>query len=297
LTVSLINRLSAAAAAGAQVMTQFRLKLVGNQLTAQLNKKIAAFKEQSQDPMIPILQNQEKTLINRQKQYTAAQTQFSGNGSALADLGLQLGNLAAAASAGDAATFDATLAVANSDIEILQIAPPLAGLQPDGTAILKTAGLGIQSSASYNLSTPAGQAQATSDIQGAQSLVQQASSSTTLNLQITSSVSQALQGQISDLARQVSNKQTTEIGNAADQISKLKQQTQTEFHLVELAFGSVGQTAGVLTSVQNAANSLAPPPGSILSLLVGSSTGPTLGVANLSPIAPPTVGSKVSTQA
>jgi len=290
-TNSLINSLANAAALGAQNAAQFRLKLIGQQITAQLNKKIAQLKEQSQDPTIPLLQQQAATLNQQKTAYDQALTQIGNNGTTLGDLSIQLANLANAAAQGDAATFDQTLSAANTDVSILQPVPPLAGLLPDGVNSLLSNGLGIQSSATYNLSTPTGQAQASADIQAAQSFIQQIASTNTTNQEIGSSISQSFQGQLSAISDQISNKQISGLTAAATQVDKLNQQAKTEFHLIELQFGNVGQTGSILSNAQNA-NNIAPPPGSVISLLVGNSSGVALPVANL-----PLLGSNVSTSA
>jgi hypothetical protein len=294
LTVSsLIDKLALASIASAQAMTNFRIKLVGDQMTAQLNKQIAKFKDQTNDSMIPRLQAQANALTKQQNAYTAAQGQYSQNGTLLSDLTLKLGTLATAAQAGDAATFDATLQSANSDVHNLALVGFLPGFQPDGVLALKTKGLGIQSSATYNLSTLAGQAQAVSDIQAAQKVEAQIFAQTSQNQTIAGSIEQALQGQISAISDHVSQRQFSVLSTGATEIAKLKQQNQERFHLVELAFSNVGQSASILTSVQNALN-LAPTPGTIISLLVGSTGNPTLGVANLTT---GTIGSTISTRA
>ena len=291
MTNSLINSLANAAALGAQNAAQFRLKLIGQQITTQLNKKIAQLKEQSQDPTIPLLQQQAATLNQQKTAYDQALTQIGNNGTTLGDLSIQLANLANAAAQGDAATFDQTLSAANTDVSILQPVPPLAGLLPDGVNSLLSNGLGIQSSATYNLSTPTGQAQASADIQAAQSFIQQIASTNTTNQEIGSSISQSFQGQLSAISDQISNKQISGLTAAATQVDKLNQQAKTEFHLIELQFGNVGQTGSILSNAQNA-NNIAPPPGSVISLLVGNSSGVALPVANL-----PLLGSNVSTSA
>jgi len=294
LTVSsLIDKLALASVASAQAMATYRIKLVGDQMTAQLNKKIAQFKDQTNDSMIPRLQAQEAALTTKQNAYSAAEAQYSQNGMVLSDLTLNLGTLAKAAQAGDAATFDATLQSANNDVDSLAVVGFLPGFQPDGVLALKTNRLGIGSSTAYDLSTPAGQAQALSDIQAAQAAEGPIFAQTSQNQTIAASIGQALEGQISAISHQISQRQFAVLSTGATEIVKLKQQSQEQFHLFELAFSKVGQSASILTSVQNALN-LAPPPGSIVSLLVGSTGGLTLGVGNLTT---GTIGSTISTKA
>jgi hypothetical protein len=290
-TNSLINSLANAATLGAQNAAQFRLKLIGQQITAQLNKKIAQLKQQSQDPTIPLLQQQAATLNQQKTAYDQALGLIGNNGTTLGDLSLQLANVANAASQGDSAGFDQALSAANTDVSILQVVQPLPGLFPDGVSSLLSNGLGIQSSATYDLSTPAGQAQASADVQAAQSLIKQIAGTNTTNQEIASSISQSFQGQISAISDKISNKQIAGLTAAATQVQKLNQQAKTEFHLIELQFGNAAQTGSILSNAQNA-NNIAPPPGSVISLLVGNSSGVALPVANL-----PLLGSNVSTSA
>jgi len=80
--------------------------------------------------------------------------------------------------------------------------------------------------------------------------------------------------------------------DGAAQVDKLNQQAKTEFHLIELQFGNVPQTGGILSSAQNA-NNIAPPPSSVISILVGNNSGAALPSANL----PTLLGNNVSTSA
>jgi hypothetical protein len=302
-TSSIINKLAQVAGASAQAMVNYRIQLVGNQLTAQLNKRVAQLQAQSNDAIIPSLQSRAKALTQQDNGYTATQAPLSQNGAILADLTLQLGNLAAAALASDSAAFDQTLRSATTDVDNLALVPFQPGFQPDGVLPLKGKGLGIQSSATYDLSTPAGQAQATADVDAATRVAQQIFSQTTQNQAIATSADKALQGQLSAISDQISQRQFHQLGDAALEIAKLKQRTQQQFHVIELAFGGVGQSASILTSIQKA-NDTAPSPGSIVSLLVGSTGGPTLAIGNVVPVAAPVTvpsassrGSTVSTSA
>jgi hypothetical protein len=293
MSIAVFTRIAAAAQAGAQAMVNYRIQLVGHQLTAQLNKKIAQLKDQSNDPSIPILQQQATLLQQQQKTYSSAHSQLFGNGTIIGDLSLQLSNLAVAAQAGNSSQFDTALAAAQTDVNTLTPVPNLAGFQPDGVAPLKFNGLGIKSSATYNLGTPQGRAQAQSDIQAAQSVVSQLSTSTLQNQAVADAINQSIDAQLTAITDQIDSKQLTELGQAADQISKLKQQEQEQFHVIELAFSTVGQSAGILSGYQTSQN-IDPPAGSIISVLVGQKGPPQLMVATLPPVAPPTVGSKAS---
>ena len=292
-TISLFNQLAQAASVGAQAQSQLRLQLIGNQLTAQLNKKIAALKTQADDPIVKLLQQQGVALAARRSTYSASEAQLGTNVAVVSDLKLQLSNLAVAATGGDASGFDAALAAAQGDVDNLNVVPFQPGYQPDGVAQLKGNGLGILSSASYDLSTPAGQAQASADIQNAQGIVNQVSVTSLQNQTIAGSIANALSGQITQLQNQISARQNTEIVQAAAKIQTLQRQTQTEFHLIELSFGSISQLTNIFTAAA-IANNTAPPPGTVISLLVGQSTGAVLPSANIS-VPAPTVGANAAT--
>lgn len=291
-----LARLSQIATASAQSAVNYRIQLINTQLTAQLNKKIAALQASAQNPAVPGLQEQAANLAKQQAPYTKAQAQASQNGVALGDLSLQIGTLAGAAQAGDSATFDQTLSAINTDIGILQPLAFTPGLQNDGIAALQANGIGIQSSASYNLGTPAGQAQAASDIQAAQTVIQNIASISSINQTIASSIGQSLQGQISNINNQVDADQTGVLATDAQQIATLKQHEQEQFHLLELALGSVGSATTMIQNFETSGN-IAPPLGSVISIMLGSSGEPTLGIANVTASSTPTTTSKVSTTA
>jgi hypothetical protein len=268
LTVSsLINTLAQIATSGARSQSQFQLQLIGAQMTAQLNRKIAELKAAANDPILPALQHQAATLNAQKTRYDAAQRQLVANGSPIGDLDTQLSTMATAAAAGDGATFDQALAQAQTDLGNLKVVPLLPGLQPDGAASLKSNGLGIQSSATYDLSTPAGQAQAAADISAAQGLMAQLSTMTAQNTQIANSVSQALEVQITSLNDQVNAREQTDTGDAATQIQKLQKQTQTQFHLIELSLGSAGNTSTMLQDFETAQAATSAATGTILDVL------------------------------
>ena len=288
MTISPFTALAQAASVGAQAQAQFRLQLIGNQLTAQLNKKIAALKTQADDPIVNLLQAQGQALSARKSTYSASESQLGTNVAVLSDLKLQLSDLAVAATGGDANGFDVALAAATTDVANLKLVAFQPGYQPDGVLQLKSNGLAILSSASYDLATPAGQAQASADVQQAQGIIDQISATSLQNQTIAGSIANALSGQITQIQSQITQRQNTEIVQAAGKIQTLQQQTQTEFHLIELSFGNIPQLTNIFTAAANA-NNTAPPPGTVISLLVGQSSGALLPSANIG-VPTPTVG-------
>src|SRR5262249_2036453 len=106
------------------------------------------------------------------------------------------------------------------------------------------------------------------------------------------SIANALSGQITQLQSQISARQNTEIVQAAGKIQTLQQQTQTEFHLIELSFGSISQLTNIFTAAA-VANNTAPPPGTAISRLAGQSPGAVLPSANIS-VPAPTIGANAA---
>lgn len=282
----LMNKLAAVNAANAASQTNNRLTLIQNDLNAQLDKKIAQLQQEAQDPSVTILQQQSATLSSQLKTYQSAEQQIGANNTVLGDLSLQLSFVAVAAQSGDASTFDQSLAAAQSDVGMLHVVSSTPGLQPDGIASLQYAGLGIQSSGSYDLGTAAGQAQALAAVQAAQSVVQQIAATSALNQQITASVQQALQTQISGISTQVANLQQVELTDAQTQITNLQQQAQEEYHIIEMNLGNSTTAANILTSLQTTANLAAVQPGTTLGIIDPTPGEPGLFVANLTSSAP-----------
>src|SRR6185312_10022939 len=104
---------------------------------------------------------------------------------------------------GDRQSFDLALLQANNDVGNLVIAPPLAPYQADNLESFKTNGLGIKSSADYDLSTAAGKAAAVADVQNAQSQVIQLSGIQTSNQILAFDIASALTTQINSINKTI----------------------------------------------------------------------------------------------
>jgi hypothetical protein len=284
----LMSKLVAASATNAAALTNSRLTLIGNQINAQLNKKIAQLQQASQDSHVTVLQQQESTLNTQYSAYNATEVQLGQNRSVLGNLSLQLSNAAVAAQSGNAANFDSAIQASQSDVASLQVISFIQGMQPDGVASLKYKGLNVQPSSTYNLTTPAGQAQALADVQAAQAVVQQVSTMTAQNQQIAASIQQALQTQLTGVSTQISNRQQTELTDAATQIANLKQQALMQYHIIQMNFGNSTTAASVMTSMQTAAQAAAVSPGTALGIMVGNSGELTLPIANVT-VSQPTI--------
>jgi hypothetical protein len=271
LTISLINQLAQTAVLGAQSASQLELKVIGARMTSQMNTKLADLKAQSVDPTVAPLQAQVASLSAKNTTYTTAQAQLSGNASAISDMKIQLGSMAFAAANGDSAGFDQALAAANDDLSILQVTGPLPAFEPDGVPQLINTGLGIQPSSTYDLSTPAGQAQANSDLQNAQGTIDQMFAITSQNQNIASTISNALTGQISVLSSQIDDRQSNAQFAATSAAAKLQAQTQTQFHLLELQMSNAQNSSTWLIGAEAALAN--PPTGGLLGLVQSAYAG------------------------
>ncbi len=264
MSISLSALLTSSISTGTQNEGQLRLAAIGKLLTNRLNAKITTLKNAVEDPVnANVLSAQIATLSKQNAAYSAALPLLGKNAETLSDITLQLGTLANAAVAGDAATFDNALSAAQTDVDNLVVTQPLQGFSTDGVGLLRTQGLGIQSSASYDLSTPSGQAQAQADVATARTTIDQVVAAVTQNQAIANSVSQALTTRINQLNSQASDQKFSALADAQQQISKLQTQTQTEFHLLELELGSTTNVSSVLSTGQTGLQqALAAQPGS-----------------------------------
>jgi hypothetical protein len=265
MTVSLSTLLTSTLTTGAQNKNQLTLNAINNTLTTRLNNQIAQLQSQSADTTtVELLQNQLSSAKTQNSAFSQAASQSLGNETFLTDLNTQLTTMNTAAASGDAATFDSALAQAQSDIGYLTVVSFVPGTQPDGVANLKYDGLGVQSSSTYNLSTPAGQAQAATDIANAKTVVAQVLSVTTQNQEIATSQSNGLTDEINNLTLQLSQISDNQSNTVQAQISKLQQQEQEQYHVIELALSSSNNnTASIISGATSSlASDLAAQPGS-----------------------------------
>jgi hypothetical protein len=268
-TTNIMNVLTQVALSDAAQQESYRFKLVQTQLNNQFQKKIAALKASgdpsAQDDFLKVEISQES---QRKAAFTSLQSQYGLNANLLSDITEQIATIQNAASAGDAATFDGALATANAEVSYLAVAPDNPALQPDGVAALKSSGLGVQSSAGYDLSTPAGQSAALADLQNASNLIAQIYSVTASNETIAGSQAAALDSEISQQNTTLQNDQFNRSASITLQTLRLKQQLTTQLHLIELNFANA-QSAGASLQKQELAGQAAlapPPPGTIFSL-------------------------------
>ncbi len=136
----------------------------------------------------------------------------------------QLAALQTDASGGNSAAFDAALTAAKTDVSDLSPTSTPPPFQPDQVSALVGKGLGIGSSASYDLSTPAGQAAAAAAVNSAQAFVGQVFSLTSANELVANFATAALSSQITNLTNQ--SQQVDAAGQTAitNETSQLTQQ-------------------------------------------------------------------------
>jgi hypothetical protein len=264
MTVSLSTLLTSTLTTSAQNQNQLTLNAINNTLTTRLNNQIAQLESQSSDTTtVQLLQSQLSAAQTQNTAFSNAASQWLGNESYLNDINSQLTTLSTAAASGDASTFDSALATAQNDIANLKVVSFVPGTQPDGVDNLKYNGLGIQSSATYDLSTASGQAQAATDIANAKTLVSQSLTTTTQNQEIATSQSDALTDDINNLSLQLSQISDNQNNTVQAQITQLQQQEQEQYHVIELALSSTSNANSVLTTAAtNLTNALAAQPGS-----------------------------------
>ena len=268
-TTSIMNVLTQAALVNAASQESYRFQLVQKLLNAQFQKKIAALQASNDSSAKDNFLKVEISQLGQQKAaFSQLQSQYGSNANMLADITTQITAMQNAASAGDSATFDGALATANAEVSYLTVVQANPAFQPDGVAQLKTSGLGVQSSSNYDLSTPDGQSAALADLLNASSLINQVYSATTGNQTVAGSQTTVLGSQISNLNGTLQNDQFNQAANVTIQTLKLKQQLNTQVHLIQLNFANA-QTAGANLQKQQLAGQAAqspPPPGTIFSL-------------------------------
>jgi hypothetical protein len=268
-TTSIMNVLTQAALTQAASQESYRFNLVQNLLNKQFQQKIANLQANNDTSAKDNFLKVEISQLGQQKAtYGKLQNQYGQNANILSDITNQIIAMQNAASAGDPATFDSALATANSEVTYLTVVQDNGTMQPDGVAQLQQSGLGLQSSDSYDLSTPEGQAAALADLQNASTLISQVYAATTGNQTVAGSQVNALGSQVNTLTTTLENDQFNNMSSVTLATLKLKTQLQTQVHLIQLNFANA-QNAGASLQQQQLAMQAAlepPPPGTIFSI-------------------------------
>jgi hypothetical protein len=235
---TLLNALATAYATAAESRTSIEVDIINARIQQQVNQKINALQGPADMVTIQADQATVSQLNDKLKINNQLSDIFSSNSNVFSDLTNQLAALQTAISNGDSQSFDLALQQANNDLGNLVIAPPTAPYQADNLESFKTNGLGIQSSASYDLSTVAGQTAAAADVQNAQSLVIQLSGIQTSNQILAFSVASALTTQINSVNKTITEMQNENSDYISAQTAKLNQQAQIQQNLIQLALGN-----------------------------------------------------------
>jgi hypothetical protein len=251
-TATATNMLTILAQAS-QNATQLSVQVESDQATAQLERelkqKIAAIPSTADDTLVKVSQAQLTRLKTTFSTVSTRSSQFGGNGNTLTNINNQLAALQVAAANGDAANFDKGLSISGTDIGNLVVIPPTAPFQPDRILQLKTNGLAIKNSASYDLSTASGQAAAKADVNTAQEYINQLLAATTSNQVVASSLATALSGQIDFLNQTLQQTVQTSQLDVLSQTAHLTQLAHNQEHLIQLALGNTTELSSALAKM------------------------------------------------
>ena len=241
---------SIAQATAAMTQSQ-QMANISQDLQNQLNRQLAAIQPATDQVSINLSQNRINLLQAQQKTISDLETQFGNNGSLLADMTNQLNLMGQAVTNNDSNGFDNGLSALSTDLD--DITPPAWNpiFQSDGTTQLKNAGITIQSSASYDLSSPSGQAAATADVTALQNTLQTILAVNGANQTVAASQLTALNGQISSLQSLQYQQQTAASQAVAAQTAQLQQNMQNQLHLIQLNLGKSSQIATALSAALN----------------------------------------------
>lgn len=245
---TILTTLAQTASSATQLSTQVEVDQVNGQIQKQLNQKIAALKNNNSGDsvLIKVTQSQIAQLQKQLSTINTHETQYGENGNLLSDIQTQLAHMQTAIANGDSTYFDSALLAANSDVGNLLVVSPTAPFQPDQILPLKATGLGIESSATYDLSTAAGQATAKTAVGNAQTLINQIFQYTTDNQLVAGSLSAAMSSQINTLNKTLQQTQSTAQDQITSQTAKLTQLAQNQEHLIQLALGNSTQLSDAL---------------------------------------------------
>lgn len=243
--------LQSVAQATASMTQSQQLANIAQDLQNQLNRQLAAIQQPTDQVSIDLSQNRINALQAQQKIVSKLETQFGNNGNLLADMSNQLNLMAQAVNNSDGTAFDNALSALNTDLT--DLTPPDWNplFQNDGIAQLKTNGINIQSSATYDLTTAAGQAAATADVTAVQNKLQTIINLNGGNQTVAASQIKALNGQISALQNMQFQQQTAQSQAVAQQTAQLQQNMQNQLHLIQLNLGKSNQLATALSAALN----------------------------------------------
>ena len=124
-------------------------------------------------------------------------------------------------------------------------------ISSDQVSSLIQNGLGIGDSASYDLTTPAGQAAAEAAVASAQTSVGQVFTRITSNELVANDAAAALTSQINNLNNQSQQLSAADQTRITNETNQLTQQATDQEHLIELNLGSSSATARMVAAATN----------------------------------------------
>lgn len=247
----LLNTLYTLSQDNAALTQNTQLAEISQDLQNQVNRQIAALQNPIDQVSVNYSQQQINSLQAQQKTVSGLETTFGSNSSILADMTSQLNTMAQAVTNSDGTSFDNAFTALNTDLSILTVPGWNPLFQYDGISTLKMNGFSIQSSASYNLSTPAGQAAATADVTAAQTLVENSLKINGSNQTTAAGNVTALDGQITALQTMLSQAQDNASQQIAQQTQQLEANEQNQLHLIQLNLGNTTETSSMLNTILN----------------------------------------------
>ena len=250
-TTTVLSVLSQASANATATANTVELNQIKNLIQTRLTNQIAALETTSDSATTNALTAQINGLQSQQSSIAKLEAQWGNNANIFPSLNTALSQLQTYAANGDSADFDATLAAANTYVGDLTAIVAPAPFQPDQVSNLKENGLGIGNSASYDLSTPSGQAAAEAAVNSAQGLVGNIFALTKSNQLVAGDIVTSLTTQIGNLSALQQQSQSATDTATQNKIAALTEQAQNQEHLIELSLGS---TQTIASMVYNATN-------------------------------------------
>src|ERR1700744_718435 len=229
---NIISVLQSVAQSTASLTQNNQLAMIAQDLQNQLNRQLAAIQPPTDQVSIDLSQNRINNLQAQQKTVSGFETQFGTNGSILSDMANQLNLMSQAVTNSDGSSFDNGLSALQTDLSDLSPTAWNTLFQSDGIGQLKTNGINIQSSATYDLSSAGGQAAATADVTAVQNVIQGIIKVTGANQTVAASQLRALNGQITSLQNLQFKQQTQQSQPVATQTAQLQQNIQNQLHLI-----------------------------------------------------------------
>ncbi len=202
-TSTALSILASVSASTAQEANTKIISAIDQDIQNQLNTKLAALQQPADSAVANALQAQINALNAQQGAISTLSQSSVQNAGILSDPQTQLSDLQTDAAGGNSASFDTALTAANTDVLDLTPTHTTPPFQSDQVSSLVGNGLGIGNSASYDLTTPAGQAAAEAAINSAQTFVGQVFALTNANELVANDAATALSSQISNLNNQI----------------------------------------------------------------------------------------------